>query len=145
VQLLYIAVMMSYYCSWRCDMSYVKPEQVLSPRKRVGGIVEVIYDPGEDGMSVARIVWDNQVVVATRWNGTAQQPLGNPVSRRQPTWFVVGGYAAESVEEAARVAAEKSTTGIAAGYRAMARDEDREREALEWSEGMIGDATDQAG
>lgn len=28
------------------------------------------------------------------------------------------------------------------GYEAMAADEEREREALEWSEGLIGDAAD---
>jgi len=85
-------------------MSYVRPEAVLSPRKRVGGILEVIHDPGEGGMSVARILWDGEPVIATRWNGSAEQPLGNPMSRRQPTWFVVDGYAAPKVEEAARAA-----------------------------------------
>ena len=29
------------------------------------------------------------------------------------------------------------------GYREMTRDEDREREAREWIEGLIGDATDE--
>jgi hypothetical protein len=28
-------------------MSYIGPEEVLSPRKRVGRILEVIHDPGE--------------------------------------------------------------------------------------------------
>ena len=31
---------------------------------------------------------------------------------------------------------------LEAGYRAMAQDADREREALEWSEGLIGDIAD---
>jgi siroheme synthase (precorrin-2 oxidase/ferrochelatase) len=29
------------------------------------------------------------------------------------------------------------------GYRAMAADEEREREALEWAEGLIGDVADE--
>jgi len=124
-------------------MSYVRPEEVLSPRKRVGGIIEVIHDPGEKQMSVARILWDNEPVVAVRWNGTSEQPLGNPMSRRQPTWFVVDGYAASSVEQAAREAAEKSPDGLVAKYREMSSDSAREREAEEWTEGLIGDASSQ--
>ncbi|MGB8065329.1 MAG: hypothetical protein WCF26_25830 [Candidatus Sulfotelmatobacter sp.] len=122
-------------------MSYIAPEEVLSPRKRVGGILEVIHDPGEDGMSVARIIWDEEPVVAIRWNGNSERPLGNPMSRRQPTWFVVGGYAAASVEQAAREAAERSPNSLVAKYREMANDSEREREAEEWSEGLIGDAS----
>jgi hypothetical protein len=124
-------------------MSYVHPEAVLSPRNRVGGVIEVIHDPGENGMSVARIIWDEAPVVAVRWNGNTEQPLGNPMSRRQPTWFVVDGFAAASVEQAAREAAEKSPNSLAAKYREMASDTEREREAEEWTEGLIGDASAQ--
>ena len=124
-------------------MSYIAPEEVLSPRKRVGRIVAVIHDPGENGMSVARIIWDEEPVVAVRWNGNSAQPLGNPMSRRQPTWFVVDGYAAASVEQAARAAAEQSPNSLVAKYREMANDSEREREADEWSEGLIGDASSQ--
>jgi hypothetical protein len=65
------------------------------------------------------------------------------MSRRQATWFVVGGYAAAKVEEAARAAAEESPNSLVAQYREMANDSDREREAEEWSEGLIGDASAQ--
>lgn len=121
----------------------MKPEEVLSPKSRVRGIVEVIHDPGADRMSVARILWDDEEVIATRWNGNAEQPLGNPVSRGHATWFVVDGYAATSVEQAARLAAEASPNGLVAQYRAMAGDLEREREAEEWTEGLIGDASTQ--
>jgi hypothetical protein len=128
-------------------MSYIKPEEVLSPKNRVLGVVEVIHDPGEGRMSVARLLWrkeeGEEVVIATRWNGNAEQPLGNPVSRGHATWFVVDGYAAPSVEEAARAAAEASPNGLVAQYRAMAGDTEREREAEEWTEGLIGDASTQ--
>lgn len=124
-------------------MPYVRPEEVLSPRKRVGGVVEVIHDPGENGMSVARIIWDQEPVVAVRWNGNSSQPLGNPMSRRQPTWFVVDGYAAAGVEQSAREAAEMSPNSLTARYREMASDSKREHEAEEWTEGLIGDASAQ--
>jgi hypothetical protein len=120
-------------------MSYVRPDEVLSPKSRVGGVIEVIHDPGEGLMSVARILWDGEEVVATRWNGNSDQPLGNPVSHRQATWFVIDGYVAESVEQAARKAAQDSPSGLVSKYREMAADEEREREAEEWSEGLIGD------
>ena len=124
-------------------MPYVKPEQVLSPRKYVGGVIEVIHDPGENGMSVARIVWDGKEVIATRWNGDDSKPLGNPLSRGCATWFVVDGYAAASVEEAARAAAGHSANSLTAKYREMAEDKEREQEAEDWSEGLIGDASSQ--
>ena len=34
-------------------------------------------------------------------------------------------------------------TELAAGYRAMAADEEREREAAEWIEGVVGDVADE--
>jgi len=124
-------------------MSYVHPEQVLSPKNQVRGVIEVIHDPGENGMSVARIQWGEEEVIATRWNGNTQQPLGNPISRGHATWFVVDGYAANSVEQAARQAAEKSPNSLVAKYREMASDAEREHDAEEWTEGLIGDASAQ--
>ena len=118
-------------------MAYVRPEEVVSPKSRVRSVIEVIHDPGENGMSVARIVWDEKEVIATRWNGNSEQPLGNPVSRGHATWFVVDGYAATSVENAARSAAEDAPDSLVAQYRAMAADADRERDAEEWTEGLI--------
>lgn len=124
-------------------MRYVKPQDVLSPKSKVGGVIEVIHDPGEGQMSVARIVWDGEEVIASRWNGNDAQPLGNPVSRGRPTWFVVDKYAERVVEEAARAAAEKSPHSLIAQYREMAGDESRERDAEEWIEGLIADASAQ--
>ena len=75
-------------------MAYIRPEDVLSPRINVRGVVEVIHDPGEGEMSVARVLWkkegkEEEEVIATRWNGSGERPLGNPVSRGHATWFVV--------------------------------------------------------
>jgi hypothetical protein len=124
-------------------MSYVRPEEVLSPKNSVGGILEVIHDPQENRMSVARILWEEEERIAIRWNGSDEQPLGNPVSRGHATWFVVDGYAAASIEQAAREAAERSPNSLIAKYREMANDSEREREAEAWSEGLIGDASAQ--
>jgi hypothetical protein len=124
-------------------MSYIRPEKVLSPKNMVGGVLEVIHDPGENRMSVARILWEEEEKIATRWNGSDDQPLGNPVSRGHATWFVVDDYAAAKVEEAARAAAEQSPNSLVAKYREMANDTDREREAEEWSEGLIRDVSAQ--
>jgi|SRR5579871_3008005 len=124
-------------------MPYIRPEEVLSPKKHVGGVLEVIHDPGEGGMCVARILWDNRERVAIRWNGSEHQPRGNPVSRRQPTWFVIDDYAAGNIEQAARAAAQDDPNGLSARYREMANDAEREQEAHEWTEGLIGDATSQ--
>jgi hypothetical protein len=124
-------------------MSYIRPEEVLSPKNMVGGVLEVIHDPGENRMSVARILWEEEEKIATRWNGSDDQPLGNPVSRGHATWFVVDDYAAAKVEEAARAAAEQSPNSLVAKYREMANDTGREREAEEWSEGLIRDVSAQ--
>ena len=33
--------------------------------------------------------WDNKPVLAMRWNGGKDSPIGNPQSRGLPTWFIV--------------------------------------------------------
>jgi len=124
-------------------MPYVRPEEALSPKNRMGGVLEVIYAGVENEMSVARIRWDGDDVIAARWNGDDNRPLGNPVSRGRATWFVIEEYAAAEVERAARAAAERSPNSLVAKYREMANDTNREREAEEWSEGLIGDASTQ--
>ena len=122
-------------------MAYVHPEEALSPKNSMGGILEVIHAGGENEMSVARILWKDKEVVAARWNGDDQRPLGNPVSRGHATWFVIEDYAAAAIEAAARAAAEQSPNSLVAQYREMASDSQREAEAEEWSEGLIGDAS----
>ncbi len=126
-------------------MAYLSPTAVVSPRNRIRRILEVIHDPGEEQMAVAILLWKQDdgtdaEVVAARWNGSDERPLGNPISRGQATWFLIDDYAAEETARAARAEAEKSPNSITAGYRQMAADEEREREAEEWSEALIGDA-----
>jgi hypothetical protein len=86
-------------------------------------------------------MWDEREVIAARWNGDDKRPLGNPISRGRATWFVIGDYAAAGIESAARAAAERSPNSLIARYREMASDRQREAEAEEWSEELIGDAS----
>jgi hypothetical protein len=126
-------------------MAYLRPEEALSPKNQMGGVLEIIHDGGENGMSVARILWgetgEQREVIAARWNGDEERPLGNPVSHGHATWFVIGDYAAAEVERAARVRAERSPNSLVSQYREMANDSERECEAEEWSEGLIRDAS----
>lgn len=122
---------------------YVRPEEVLSPKSHNGGVIEVIHDPGEGGMAVAKILWvdgeERKELIAARRNGYDDQPLGTPSARGHATWLLVDDYAAESVEQAARAAAQHSPNSLVAQYREMAADSDRERDAEQWSEGLISD------
>ena len=76
-------------------MNSVDPNTVVSPKKR-WHLDEVLYVDEEDGWSAANGRWDNGDVLAIRWNGDKDQPLGHPQSRGKPTWFIVPG-ALESV------------------------------------------------
>lgn len=68
--------------------SYIKPSDVQAP-KRHWQLFHVLFDggPGESSLAIGR--WDGDPVLAMRWNGTDDKPLGNPQSRGLPTWFVV--------------------------------------------------------
>jgi hypothetical protein len=68
--------------------NYTDPSTVVSPRNVVSD-VEVLYNTGEDGWSLASLLWNEKPVFAMRWNGNATNPIGNPQSRGIPTWFVV--------------------------------------------------------
>jgi hypothetical protein len=76
------------------DDTYVRPEDVHAP-KRHWSLVHVLFDGGEaradnptpESLAIGR--WDNSPALAMRWNGNAENPLGNPQSRGLPTWFIV--------------------------------------------------------
>lgn len=68
--------------------TYIKPTDVQSP-KRFWSLIHVLFDGGEGQSSLAIGRWDNKPVLAMRWNGDDENPLGNPQSRGLPTWFVV--------------------------------------------------------
>ena len=73
-------------------MSYIKPENVISPKNR-WRLRCVLHDGGEGRWSVAEGQWENDCfwgeVLAIRWNGSAEAEIGNPQSRGLATWFIV--------------------------------------------------------
>src|SRR5882672_4217503 len=70
------------------NMGYIKASDVHAP-KRFWSLIHVIFDGGPGGSSLAIGRWENKPVLAMRWNGTEDNPLGNPQSRGLPTWFIV--------------------------------------------------------
>lgn len=66
----------------------VPPNLVFSPRSRLKpGTLRVIHSFA--GWSLAIGVWDTNKALLIRWDGDPDRPLGNPVSRGYPTWFVL--------------------------------------------------------
>ncbi|HEX8711921.1 MAG TPA: hypothetical protein VF730_08620 [Terracidiphilus sp.] len=120
---------------------YHDPKSVISPKERVKS-VEVIYDKGpvDFSWSVARLQWDESIVVGIRWNGDRNSTKGLPQARGNPTWFVVPEELADAVLDAARRWNRVKQDDLAESYRQMAADKEREAEADEWTEGLMGDA-----
>lgn len=120
---------------------YHDPKSVLSPKDRVKS-VEVIFDKGpvDSSWSVARLRWDDSFVVGIRWNGDRNSTKGLPQARGNPTWFVVPDEIADAVLNAAREWNRLRQDDLMESYRQMAADEEREAEADEWTEGLLGDA-----
>lgn len=123
-------------------MSYVDPRTVIAPRSRITS-VEVLYDGGKGGWSVARLEFDGKECLGMRWNGGDEEPgIGNPQSRGRPTWFVVPNEFADIVRDEVEKLGNSRHAELLAAYREMASDRGREAEAREWCEGLSGDAVD---
>lgn len=122
-------------------MAYIDPHTVLSPRRLIGA-VDVLYNDGPGSWSVARLEYDHVADrIGIRWNGNEDESgIGNPQSRGKPTWFLVPHELAPFVREMAEQLSDAQEGGLLAGYREMAAAHQREAEAQEWSEGLIGDA-----
>lgn len=124
-------------------MSYINPVTVLSP-KTVISKVEVVFDTGpqEQSWSVATFEWGGRPAVGIRWNGSpTERGIGSPQARGVPTWFVVPEELEDAVLKTARALANGQDPRLQAGYAEMARDEEREREAVEWSEGLLTESS----
>jgi hypothetical protein len=67
---------------------YIAPTDVISPKSH-WSLIDVVDDQGAGEISVAVGRWDNYPVMAMRWNGNDDNPIGNPQSRGLPTWFVM--------------------------------------------------------
>ncbi len=90
-------------------MSYVKPSDVHAP-KRFWSLIHVIFDGGPGGSSLAIGRWENNPVLAMRWNGTDETPLGNPQSRGLATWFIIPEQHWRQILETEQYAAIKEDT-----------------------------------
>jgi hypothetical protein len=122
-------------------MAYVDPNTVQSPRGLVEDI-HVVYDKGptELSWSIAQLKWDKRPAVGIRWNGDVDKPgSGQPQSRGNATWFIVPDEIADAVVAAAAALEAEKDDALYKSYCEMTADTEREAEAMEWSESLIGD------
>lgn len=77
-------------------MSYISPDEVTSPQRHWQRI-KVLYDDGEGESALALGRWDSKGVLAVRWNGEGNNPIGNPQSRGLPTWFILPDKYCEAI------------------------------------------------
>jgi len=76
---------------------YIPPESVISPKAH-WSLISVLLDEGPTNIAIAVGNWDREPVLAMRWNGSDENPLGNPQSRGLATWFVLpNGRFAEAI------------------------------------------------
>lgn len=124
-------------------MAYVEPASVLSPKASIRS-VQIIHNTGPEGWSAARIHWEEDTeALGLRWNGGGDPGIGNPQSRGNPTWFIVPPELRAALLREIEDLEMNRPGGLLDSYRAMAADDTREREAIEWTEGLIGDASTQ--
>ena len=69
---------------------YIPPKDATSPQDH-WNLSCVVYDGGPGNIAVAFGQWDENEVVALRWNGNSQphKEVGNPQSSGFPTWFIL--------------------------------------------------------
>jgi len=68
---------------------YRPPTEVHSP-KRLWSLIAVLDDNGPNEHALALGRWQNEPVLAIRWNGNnEEEPIGSPQSRGLPTWFIL--------------------------------------------------------
>ena len=123
-------------------MAYVEPATVWAPKASIRS-VEILYNSkpgGPGGWSAASINWEGSEAIGIRWNGEEGSGIGNPQSRGNATWFILPNELQEVILNRIDDLALSETIE---GYTAMAKDAERERDAEEWSEGLIGDASAQ--
>jgi len=124
-------------------MPYVDPTTVVSPRSLIKS-VDVLYNAGSGEWSVALLDCTDGECLGIRWNG-CEEYSGNPQSHGYQTWFRVPRELADGLRAQVEELANSQAGGLLQGYREMANDHELEVEALEWSEGLIGDGIPQEG
>lgn len=117
-------------------MAYIEPATVTSPKNSVKN-VRILCNTGAGGFAVAELEWDGAPALGIRWNGEPQsEGVGTPQSRGNPTWFILPNELRNEIEQTVRSLAVETNRRLLEGYRAMAADGEREREAEEWIEGL---------
>ena len=131
------------YCVRRrgSDMAYVEPATVWAPKASIRS-VDVLHNQGPGEWSVARVVWEGKERIGIRWNGGNDDTgIGNPQSRGNATWFILPAELEGALLDRVEQLRDSAPGGLVEQYAAMASDQAREREADEWSEGLISDAS----
>jgi hypothetical protein len=73
------------------------PESVISPKTHWS--LTKVLEADREGVSLAVGKWDYNPVLAIRWNGTKDNPIGNPQSRGLPTWFILPQWTFKAILE----------------------------------------------
>ena len=98
------------------NAGYIKPDNVVSPKGRFKK-VDILYDGGEGDWAMAIGFWDDHPTLFLRFNGTNEQPLGQPSSRGYPSFMVMpdplwaGALEFDQIEPSKRVRA-KALLGL---------------------------------
>ncbi len=118
----------------------VEPQKVLSPKAHVSDLHVIFSNPE---WALAQFNWDGKPALGVRWNGSPEEAgdVGQPQSRGVPTWFVLPEELQQIVQTVFLTARKIAESALAQGYAAMAADRQREIEAGEWSEALVGDAS----
>jgi hypothetical protein len=127
-------------------MAYVDPSEVNSPKGMVKN-VKIVKNTEDGGWALATLEWDGLDAVGLRWNGSSTKPgVGSPQSRGKGTWFILPSeiVRTEEFRKLMQKLQSERDAVVVEGYRRMAADKDREREAMEWIEGLESDGLDQA-
>jgi len=69
-------------------MLYIRPSEVRSP-KAYWHLFAVLVDRGPGDCAFALGEWNGKPRIGFRWNGTRENPIGNPQSRGLPTWTML--------------------------------------------------------
>lgn len=123
---------------------YIDPKTVISPKSKVDkDSLEVIFDTGpiDYSWSVARLRYADKLRLGIRWNGDEKESkMGVPTATAHPVWFILPDEIADAVQARVEELRQRDEASLLDDYRMMAADQEREAEAREWVEGLIGDA-----
>jgi hypothetical protein len=123
---------------------YIDPRTVISPKSKVDKeSLDVIFDTGpvDYSWSVARLRYADKLRIGIRWNGDEKESkMGVPTATAHPIWFILPDEIADAVQARVEELRQRDEASLIEDYRLMAEDQEREAEALEWVEGLVGDA-----